>query len=141
MNDARRARKRFERKHRHSTLDQVMVKGGKQMAIIRPLDPALALRLVSEIPEGTPHEESKERFDRILDAQPYRFMGLASKPVEGMVWILHPQTLKRTGKVEPGDSFVDHDVMQREAVRIPPFQRPGPAGKLLQETPRRDHKI
>jgi hypothetical protein len=112
----KRARKRFEREHRSRTgRDEVLMRNGKEMAIIRPLDPALALRLVGEIPNGTPHEESKRAFDAILDAQPYRFIGMATKGG----YIIHPQTGARIGKLQPGDSFVDYDQMQKYAERIP----------------------
>jgi hypothetical protein len=97
-----------------------LTKYGKTLAVIRPLDPALALRLVSEIPEGTPHEEAEKRFDAILEAQPYRFIGLAAKPNGGgPPFILHPRTLDRIDCVNPGDSFVDYDAMQQNAERIP----------------------
>ena len=117
-----RTEKRFRREHRHRTpppADTLMLHDGKRMAIIRPLDPALALRLVSEIADGTPHEESIRRFDDILTAQPYRFIGLAAHPQgNSPPWILHPETRKRIGKVEPGDSFVDYDTMAQGFVKI-----------------------
>jgi hypothetical protein len=124
MNESRRRQKRFRREHRHhaAPADVLMTRNGKRMAIIRPLDPDLALRLVNEIPNGTPHEEAEKRFNAVLDAQPYKFIGMATKPQPGDLgppYILHPQTGKRIDRVQPGDSFVDYDAMQQHAERIP----------------------
>jgi hypothetical protein len=120
MNESRRAQKRFQRRHRHHQTaadvasEVVMTRDGKLMAVIRPLDPALALRLVSEIPNGTSHEEAEQRFIEILGAQPYRFIGMASRrgPGDtGPLYILEPKTGERIDRVQPGDSFVDYDAM------------------------------
>lgn len=123
MKPAARLRKRFRQSHRHSDKTpayEPMTKDGKRMAILRPLDPTLALTMVNAIPDGTPHEEAERLFNEILEAQPYRFVGIAAKATgDGPPAILHPVTLKPIGRVQAGDSFVDHDEMQRYGQRIP----------------------
>ncbi len=136
MSEARRLLKRLRQRHRprQQPKDEVMMKGGSKMAILRPLDPALALRMVDEIPNGLAHEEADKRFNAILDAQPYRFIGMAKKPApgdQGAGIILEPATLKRIGTMQPGDSFVDYDVMQRHGVRVPdPTTPPAPDAEI-----------
>lgn len=124
MSENERRRKRFDREHRrphhHSPAYEVITTEGKALAIIRPLDPALALKLVDEIPKGIPHEEAERRFHAILETQPYRFMGLAARATGGGApAILDPKTLKRIGTIEPGDSFVDYETAKENAERIP----------------------
>jgi hypothetical protein len=121
--DLKRERRRaLIRRHHHRTeLDQVLTKNGSPVAIMRPLNPELALRLVAEIPNGTQHEEAQRRFEEIFHVQPYCFMGLAARPNgDGKIYLLDPRTGKRIGTVQPGDSFVDYEAMQRYGERIDP---------------------
>jgi hypothetical protein len=112
MNNAQRARKRFNREHRkhlHHNYE-VLVRGGKRMAILRPFDPVLKMKMVDAIPQGVPGPETDRAWEECLNAQPHRFMGMACK---GQPFILDPVSLKVTGKFEPGDSFIDYDELQK----------------------------
>jgi hypothetical protein len=92
---------------------EILLKDGKKVAIIRPENPALALEMVKAIREGTPHKKAQRAFNRMLDAQPYKFMGYAAKG--------EPHFLNEFGQVmgnvEPGDSFVDFDAITRKEQR------------------------
>ncbi len=114
MTDAQRARKRFNREHKkHSHHShQVMMKNGKRMAILRPFDVELKMKMVDAIPHGVPGPETDRAWEECLNAQPHRFIGLACKPVgsEPPV-IIDPVTKKAVGTLQRGDSFVDYDVL------------------------------
>lgn len=81
-----------------------MKKHGKLIGVARPKDAKLALRLLDQIDSKFPPEEQERRFQEIISAQPYSYIGLACKthPV-----ILDPKTHQKIDTLRPGDSFVD----------------------------------
>lgn len=86
---------------------QFAMRDGDRIAVLRPDDPQLALRLAQEAldeQEDKSPEERERQFQAILEAQPYRFVGCMAttgKP--------HPKLLDANGwpvgHVRPGDSF------------------------------------
>lgn len=81
---------------------------GAQIAVVRPQDPALALRLAREA-------KNDDDFQKVLQAQRYFFVGLLANRVVGSrakivttPVILCPITSKPVGDVLPGDSFVSY---------------------------------
>ncbi len=88
----------------------------KLMAVMRPRDPALALKLTREWQarvkkERLSEHEAQEAFNRILQAQDYMFVGINSP--DGEPVLVSPDTGKVIGKLEPGDSFIPYEDLQK----------------------------
>ena len=93
-------------------------RNGGLVAVIRPADPALALRLTAEwkvrVESGAypTAEEQEEAFREILEHQPYQFIGLQGKSDRVL-----DKAGNRLGKIKPGDSFVSFEqLMQSMAI-------------------------
>lgn len=86
---------------------RVLVKDGRQMAVLRPVTPEAAQRALDEAKQMVAEKsDDQERFNAILSKQDRMiFMGLAS--TKGRV--LDPKTLEDIGPMEPGDSFIAAD--------------------------------
>lgn len=89
---------------------KIVVKDGKPLAVLRPADPALALRLAESL-IGKKGPEVDEAWGRILSAQPYKFVGWAAKPSAVRTALgKRPQIVDENGNVidelRVGDSFV-----------------------------------
>lgn len=80
-----------------------LVKDGTWLAVFRPKDPELALKLAEDL-IGTPYEEAKVPFDQILEKQPYQFVGYASRRKN----VILDADGKVIGPLKTGDSFVSH---------------------------------
>ncbi len=83
-----------------------VVRDGKMMHVIRPVDPELALRLTKALVGKTTAEGAEEDFNDILDAQPYTYEGLMGREQQ----VLHPETHEPLGPFLDGDSFVTFPV-------------------------------
>lgn len=86
-----------------------VVRDGSTMAVVRPQDPALALKLTRE-------HKTEEDFREILRAQQYFFIGILANEVGGSRHkinlkpvILCPIRNKPIGEPMPGDSFVSYE--------------------------------
>lgn len=75
-----------------------LIKKGHRLAVLRPKDPALALRLTEEFKATG---GSKKEFDRILKAQSYTFVGFA-----GQKGVLLNEKGAALGRLEQGDSLI-----------------------------------
>ncbi len=95
-------------------------KAGEYLAVLRPEDPVLALRLASAhvdrvnkaIADGAPMspEAMKKDWNDVLAAQPYRYLGLLG---EGRrILDRHGWSI---GKLQRGDAFVAYSEVQRAA--------------------------
>lgn len=93
-------------------LGVIACEDGKPLAVIRPDNPALAIRLANEALA----KQDGHAFERILvDVQAsgsrYTFAGWLSKDRSHVV----DETGKRIDTLKPGDSFVDSDALQKMA--------------------------
>jgi hypothetical protein len=84
-----------------------VIKDGDKLAVLRPKDPQLALKLAYAAMEIEDTDAQNKAFQEVLNAQPYSFVGLMStvgKPDRKLLdedgWAI--------GKVRPGDSFVPY---------------------------------
>lgn len=84
-----------------------LIKDGDKLAVMRPKDPQLALKLAYAALEIEDKVAQSEAFQNVLNAQPYSFVGLmstAGKPDKKLLdedgWAI--------GTVRPGDSFVPY---------------------------------
>lgn len=74
------------------------------MAILRPQDPKLAIRLARKA-------KTSEDFQAILESQEYTYQGAAARladdpNVKHGIAIVDPSTMQKIGDSQPGDSFV-----------------------------------
>lgn len=90
-----------------------MMRDGKIMAVLRPQDPALAMKMADDCVEAdrkgtrTP-EESESAFAAILHAQPYTYVGIAEHPQHkstSLPRLLDRDSREPIGHMQPGDSF------------------------------------
>jgi hypothetical protein len=84
-----------------------LIKDGDKLAVMRPKDPQLALRLAQAAMEIENDDAREKAFQDVLNAQPYTFVGLIStdgKPDKKLLdedgWPI--------GRVKAGDSFVPY---------------------------------
>jgi hypothetical protein len=86
---------------------KVLVKDGRQMAVLRPISPEAAKLALDKAKQMvTEKSDDQERFNAILSEQGTMiFAGFAS--TKGR--LLDPKTLEDIGPIEPGDSFVAVD--------------------------------
>lgn len=90
--------------------NRVMLHDGKQMAVIRPDNPELALELTRDVMRRQDEkqitgEQAGREFNAIIKAQNYTFVGLLRECGNRL---LDPETLEDIGRTLPGDSFVDY---------------------------------
>jgi len=83
------------------------IQNGDKVAVLRPQDPQLALRLAYAALEIEDDAEREKAFQAVLSAQPYSFVGLmstAGKPEKRLLdedgWSI--------GSLRPGDSFTPY---------------------------------
>jgi hypothetical protein len=86
---------------------QFLIKDGDKLAVLRPKDPQLALKLAYAAMEIADDAEREKAFHEVLNAQPYSFVGLmstAGKPDKKLLdedgWAI--------GSLRPGDSFAPY---------------------------------
>lgn len=84
------------------------IQNGDKVAVLRPKDPQLALKLAYEALEIADDAEREKAFQQVLHAQPYTFVGLmstAGKPEKKLLdedgWSI--------GSLRPGDSFAPYE--------------------------------
>jgi hypothetical protein len=84
-----------------------LIKDGDKLAVLRPKDPQLALKLAYAAAEIEDDGEREKAFQAVLTAQPYSFVGLmsmAGKPEKKLLdedgWSI--------GSLRPGDSFAPY---------------------------------
>lgn len=80
-------------------------KNGRRLAVLRPLDPALALRLVAEA-RALPEAAQSDAFRAVITKQAYRFVGFLSSSSKPDVLDKYKRVV---GTPEMGDSFVNED--------------------------------
>lgn len=94
-----------KRAHAASGAKYVLIdRGDGPLAIVRPKDPRLAIRLALQA-------KTDEDFQAILESQEYTYQGaaarLASDPkFKHGVAIVDPSTMEKIGDARPGDSYV-----------------------------------
>lgn len=112
--------KRFKRRRskvfngRTGRTPDALMKEGQVLGVVRPENPAKALELARQAREAN----DLGAFDRILDVQPYTFVGVAT---------MNPKViLDRPGgepipgaKLEPGDSVVPYELLSPQQP-VPP---------------------
>lgn len=85
---------------------KVLKKDGVEMAVMRPKDPELAIKMAKEA-VGLPFKEGQKAMNAILEAQPYTFVGLAADTGKMPTPLLDPDDHEKiVGHVQPGDSMV-----------------------------------
>lgn len=72
---------------------------GQKMMVLRPENPALAIELANKLLGSKDEEE----FDKILQAQPYLFVGYSARSNAKKIL---DEDGKIIGELQPGDSFV-----------------------------------
>lgn len=78
-------------------------KDGIILAVLRPKDPILAVKLGKSI---LGRKDGEVAMQEVLAAQEYRFVGLASHDGK---FLLDPETFVSVGPIVSGDSFVSWD--------------------------------
>lgn len=109
-----------KRAHAASGAKYVLIdRGDGPLAIVRPKDPRLAIRLALQA-------TTDEDFQAILESQEYTYQGaaarLASDPkFKHGVAIVDPSTMEKIGEARPGDSYVGlQEVLTNHAVSQEP---------------------
>lgn len=88
---------------------------GTAMAVLRPADPELALKLTVEWSDRVVREKlspaaSQEAFDAILRAQEYTYVGAVRAGGSDLV---DPETGEPCGVILPGDSLVPYESLTK----------------------------
>ncbi|MCU1284452.1 MAG: hypothetical protein JWO13_802 [Acidobacteriales bacterium] len=86
---------------------QIMMIDGNPIAVLRPENAPLALRLASEmVGKGTAQE-----FKDLLQTQPYVFIGWAIPGTDRQAFAIADRAGELIDILEPGDSFVDGEMI------------------------------
>ncbi len=85
---------------------KVLKRDSTVLAVLRPKDPALALKLAKA---ALGRKDGEAAMQEILAAQEYTFVGL---PSEDGKTLLDPSTYEPIGDIEMGDSFVSWESLQ-----------------------------
>lgn len=89
---------------------EILVKNGRQMAVLRPLTPEAAKAALDEALAMVGKPNNQEAFNEIVSKQDQMiFAGLASTKAR----LLDPQTLEDIGPILPGDSFIAVDDLDK----------------------------
>lgn len=85
-------------------------------AVMRPVDAATALRLTKEWHDRVRRgklsvEDAQAAFNAILASQNYTYVGTTSP--DGEPVLVDPETGLVCGKLEPGDSFIAYEDLQK----------------------------
>jgi len=85
------------------------IKHGDKLAVLRPDDPQLALKLAYAASEIEDEEAGQKAFREILTSQPYTFVGLLAQAGRGGSTVrLLDEAGWSIGSLRPGDSFVPY---------------------------------
>ena len=86
---------------------KILKKNGERMVVIRPHDPALAIRLAEE----ALRENDNEKFQAITQAQDYKFAGYLSESSPGTPPVIVDDHGRVVEAVQKGDSFVSESAI------------------------------
>lgn len=85
-----------------------LIKDGGKLAVLRPNDPQMALRILRDVQLIEDPEAQAVAFQEMLASQPYTFVGLASSVTKGGAARLLDEDGWAVGTVRPGDSFAPY---------------------------------
>jgi hypothetical protein len=85
-----------------------LIKDGDKLAVLRPKDPQLAMKLAYAAAEIEDDQEREKAFQAVLTAQPYSFVGLMAVTKPGKPGKLLDEGGWAIGSVRPGDSFAPY---------------------------------
>jgi hypothetical protein len=95
---------------------KVVIKDGHRLAVLRPVDPKVAERVLAEA-EAQIGKGDQAAFDAILnDGENRIFVGVLGHGARA----LDPETLADLGPLQPGDSFIKYDDLAKMERRTPP---------------------